>query len=195
MNLLSPAALTRLSIETVKAPRSTFARLMALDLDRTTLWQALMLTVAVSILLGEAMTYVLSSRMGEPMPRIVTPLTLAVIQGSFLIVTVFLIDFVGRMMGGTGRFADAILAMAWLNAVMIVLQVVQLVLAVALPPLFGLVVLVQVVLSLYLLTAFIAELHGFGSMARVFGMILFVLMGVALGLSFILTLSGVTVST
>lgn len=48
-------------------------------------------------------------------------------------------------------------------------------------------------LFLYLLAAFVAELHGFASVGRTFAMILFVLMGVALGLSFILTLIGVTV--
>ena len=42
-------------------------------------------------------------------------------------------------------------------------------------------VLPPTVIGFYLLTAFVAELHGFESQARVFAMIFFVMMGVALG--------------
>ena len=194
-DLTSLRGLLGLAGDTVRAPRPTFARLLSLGIPRAALWEALVLVVVVSVILAELGNMILRATMGdaEEVPQFLSPFAFGGLQFVVLVASALLIDRVGRMMGGTGDMAGALLAVTWLQFVMIVLQLVQSVLLIALPGVAGIVLILGVVLFLYLLTAFVAELHGFASMGRTFGMIFFVMMGVALALSFILTLSGVAV--
>ncbi|WOI57047.1 Yip1 family protein [Palleronia sp. LCG004] len=196
MNLLSPRILGQLALDTVRAPRPTFARLRALDLDRGTLWQALLLVVVVSILLAELANMFLLATIAQDADPVLmlSPFAFGAMQLVVLIISVLLIDKVGRAFKGTGDLGDAILAVTWLQFVMVCLQILQGILLIVIPPLAGIVMILGLILFFWLLTNFVAELHGFDSLGRVFGMILFVLMGVALGLSFLLTLAGVSVA-
>lgn len=193
-DLTSIGGLGRLTARTVTEPRAVYAELRAMNLPQEVLWQALVAVVAVSVILAEMVNLVLAATLGGPAGQpILSPLAFAGIQLAVLSLSVLLIDRVGRMMGGQGDLSGAILAVVWLQFVMVCLQVVQSLLLLLFPFGAALVVLLGIAIFLYLLTAFVAELHGFASMGRVFAMILFVLMGVALGLSFVLTLAGVTV--
>ncbi len=193
--LASLGGLVRLALRTIREPRATFADLRALNLPRDALWQAMVLVVVVSVLLAEAVNLLLAAIMPATtagMP-ILGPFAFGGIQLAMLVLSVVLIDRIGRLMGGRGDLEGAILAVTWLQFIMICLQVVQSAALVIFPFGAALIVLLGIALFLYLLTAFVAELHGFPSMGRTFAMILFVFMGVALGLSFLLSLSGVTV--
>lgn len=192
---LSLRGLVGLAVETVRAPRPTFARLRQLDLPQGALWQALMLVVVISVILAELGNMALLAMLGPDAdaPQFLDPFAFGAIQFGVLVLTVVLIVRVGRMMGGAGTTADALLAVAWLQFVMICLQLVQSVLLLVMPGVAGVVLVLGLALFFYLLSAFVAELHGFASIGRTFAMILFVMVGVALGLSFLLTLLGVTV--
>ena len=96
-------------------------------------------------------------------------------------------------MGGTGSFEEAVLLMAWLQFIMICVQAVQAVALLVLPPLAGLIGIAGLFLFLWLLTNFVAVLHGFSSLIKVFLMILASAFGIAFGLSILLMLIGVTV--
>ena len=80
--------------------------------------------------------------------------------------------------------------MVWLQLLTVALQLLQLVASVIAPPLAGLIGLGGFVLFLWLMTAFIAELHGFRSRGLVFlGMVLTALgAGLILGIAMILIL-------
>lgn len=190
LNLLLPMALA-----SIRQPREAFGRLLRLDLPAGVLWQALLLVVVISVLMAEATALLVRP---DPAPDnaivVPVPFVFGAIQFAVLALTVLAIDRIGRAMGGSGTLPGALLAVVWLQFVMICLQVVQSLVIILIPPLGGLIVMGGLVLFLYLLTNFIAELHGFTSRGRVFGMIVFVLIGVALALSFLLTLLGVTVS-
>lgn len=97
-----------------------------------------------------------------------SPFRAAVVQWGFLALSVVLIHRVGRAFGGTGSFADALLVVVWLQCLTLVLQVLQLVATVLAPPLAGLIGLGGFVLFLWLMTSFIAELHGFRARGPVF---------------------------
>lgn len=102
-----------------------------------------------------------------------SPFRAAVFQWGFLAVSVLLIHRVGRMFGGRGSFADALLVVVWLQVVMLGFQALQLVVAPIAPSFAGLIGLVSLVFYLWLMTVFIAELHGFASRGLVFlGMML-----------------------
>jgi hypothetical protein len=101
-----------------------------------------------------------------------SPFRAAVLQWAFLALSVVLIHRVGRAFGGTGGFADALLIVVWLQCLTLVLQVVQLVANLLSPALAGIIGLAGFGLFLWLMTNFIAELHGFRSRGLVFVMML-----------------------
>jgi Yip1 domain len=117
-----------------------------------------------------------------------SPFRAAVVQWLFLALTVILIHRVGRAFGGRGSFPDALLVVVWLQLLTLAIQVLQLAATLVAPPLAGIIGLGGFVLFLWLMTAFIAELHGFSSRGLVFfGMVLTAL-GVGLVLGFVLIL-------
>lgn len=119
-----------------------------------------------------------------------SPFRTAVLQWGFLALSVLLIHRVGRAFGGRGSLPDALLIVVWLQALMLGFQVAQLVVAPILPALAGLIALVSFVVYFWLLTHFIAELHGFASRGLVFlGMVVTgIAAGFALAVLFILIL-------
>lgn len=195
MRLLSLPVLLRLVVETLRAPRPTFAQLHRMNLPAEALWTGLALTVVLSMIFGVLMTLVIGGPPPEAGPEAAAsgPFILGLAQFAILFVSVFLIDKVGRMMGGRGDLSGAILAVAWLQFVLTCFQVLQTAL-ILFSPILGLPVFIAgLVIFFWLLTSFVAELHGFSSLGRVFGMILFVMMGLALGLSVLAALLGVAV--
>ena len=177
---------------TVKNPREGATELLSLGIPREALWPALVLVVVLSILLAQMTSLLVTGGMGMAgMP--VGPAATGFIQLLLLVVMVFSIFWIGRSMGGTGSFEETILLVAWLQFVMVCLQVVQAVALLILPPVAGLIGIAGLVLFLWLLTNFVAVLHGFSSLIQVFLMILVSAFGIAFGLSIILTLIGVTV--
>ena len=66
-----------------------------------------------------------------------------------------------RFTFGTGKFGDALLAIGWVEAVLITLQALQLVLTVVLPPLGALVGLATLLIAAYLIVAMTMAVHGF----------------------------------
>lgn len=119
-----------------------------------------------------------------------SPFRAAVVQWLFLALTVFLVHRVGRAFGGRGSFPDALLVVVWLQLLTLAIQVLQLAATLIAPPLAGIIGLGGFVLFLWLMTAFIAELHGFASRGLVFlGMVLSALgAGLVLGIVMILIL-------
>lgn len=109
-----------------------------------------------------------------------SPFRAALFQWGFLALSVLLMHRVGRAFGGRGSLADALLVVVWLQIIMLGFQTLQLVVSPVLPPLAGVIGLVSFVVYFWLMSWFIAELHGFASRGRVFLGI--ILTGLAAGL-------------
>jgi hypothetical protein len=177
---------------TVRNPREGATELLSLGVPREALWPALALVVVLSILFAQVTSLLMTGQAGMGgMP--IGPAATGFVQLLLLVVMVFAIFWIGRAMGGSGSFEEAILLVAWLQFIMVCLQVVQAAALLILPPVAGLIGVAGLVLFLWLLTNFIAVLHGFSSLVQVFIMILVAAFGIAFGLSIILTLIGVTV--
>jgi len=111
-----------------------------------------------------------------------SPIALSVVFWLSLVLMSGCIFAIGRMMGGTGGFHDALLAMVWLQVVSVVLQVGQVILLLISPVLALLSGWVFIVFGMWLMVNFITVIHDFSSRMAVFmGMILS-----AVGLSFAL---------
>ncbi|MFV0385934.1 Yip1 family protein [Paracoccus sp. (in: a-proteobacteria)] len=92
---------------------------------------------------------------------------------------------VGRMFGGKGRFEDALLLVVWIQVVLELVQAVQIVLTLILPPAGSLMTILSLVLSIWLMVKFSMELHGFTSGAKVLLALIGTLFVTAFVLSFI----------
>ncbi|WP_226782327.1 Yip1 family protein [Oceaniglobus trochenteri] len=192
--MMNLTTLVPMAVQTVQNPRAIAERLMALNLGRAVLWQALALVVVISILLAEISNLALGTWTGGGAPSLfISPLRMGLIQLSLLVMMVFAIFWVGRACGGTGRFQDGLVLVVWLQFIMACLQVIQTVALLIMPMLAWVVGVFGLILFLWLLTHFIAILHGFTSLAKTFLMIIGTSFGFAFGLSLILAVIGVSV--
>lgn len=151
---------------------------------------AALLLVAVGSALLTHLGFLVLPPSEDPVMAFITgsPLRTAVVQWVILACTVVLIDRVGRARGGTGNLADALLIVVWVQVIMLGLQLVQLVALLVAPPLAMIIYLGGLALFFWLLTNFIAELHGFASRGAVFVGIVVTGFAVAFVLILVLTL-------
>ena len=108
-----------------------------------------------------------------------SPFRTAVVQWLALAASVVLIARIGRARGGVGSFADALLVVVWLQLLMLAVQVVQIAALVVIPPVAAMINIAGLGLFFWLLTNFIAELHGFTTLRAVFGAVVVTIVCVA----------------
>lgn len=184
MNLSLPHLLSMARF-TLQSPRQGARMVMKADVPVPARWIALVLAAILSALLAHVsfglMPAEVRAQMGQSMQN---PVGTAAFQAVLMLVVAHLMQWVGRWFGGKGSFADALMLMVWLQFILLVLQAIQIIVQVVLPPLTDVVAMLSVVIFLWLVTNFIAELHGFSSVGKTFLGVL----GVMLALGFALAL-------
>jgi len=194
---LTPALafLLRAALQTVRDPRGGARRVMAINLSRRERWETLLLIAVISAILAYLSLYASALIESQPSEFSVNlnPIMLGISQLLVMMVMVFAIHLIGGWAGGHGELDDAILLVAWMQFILICLQVAQ-ILAVLIFPAVALVLgLVGLILVFVLLTIFVAELHGFKSMPGVFFSVLFVMLILATLIRFLFSLFGLNV--
>ncbi len=163
------SGLLHLARESVSDPRGVARRIIALRLPARVGWMALGLMAVASALLTH-----LSLAMSPPAAQeffsdaMASPLRTALLQGLVMVISVHLIHRIGAMRGGIGGLAETVLIVAWVQFMLLLVQLVQMAALVLLPPLADLLGLLGLVLFFWLLSNFVAELHGFQSVAKTF---------------------------
>lgn len=170
--------------DTLLDGRTAAQRVIALRLGAGTAWLALLLTSVLAAVLA-GLTFLASGMQDDPALAALfgSPFAMAMIQMAVQGSAAVLIWAVGRQFGGTGRLTDAVALMAWLEAVLLLAQLAQLLLIGIVPVLAEALGLCAMVAFLWLLTVFTAELHGFRALGRVFAGIL--LTALAVGMLFV----------
>ena len=108
-------ALARLSVlDPVAGGRAVIALAPAM----ATRWMLLAAAVLVSVLLLYGLPVLAGETEGMP-----PPLTFALWQFGLNVLAAGLVAFIGQVLGGRGRFADALLLMGWLQALTVPLLV------------------------------------------------------------------------
>ena len=159
-------ALVRLTLQN---PRQGADRIMALDLPMNGRWLALILVAAVSAIGTHLSIALMPAEQRDMMLALIaSPVRTALLQAGIWAVMAGAIAAGGRMRGGTGTFPDALILMVWLQFILLCVQLVQVLAGVMLPVLADLIGLAGLGLLLWLLTNFVAELHGFRSLIAVF---------------------------
>jgi hypothetical protein len=180
----------------LQSPRDAIRQVIASEPPMAARWIALVLLAIASTFL---MLLGLSLVPAEELPpalawSMASPISLAAIQGVMFLVSAHLLYRLGRFRNGKGSFADSLTVLIWFQIIMLCVQAVQLALQVLLPPFAFAAYFGGLVLFFWLLTNFVAELHGFASLAKTFfGIlvalaVLILLMGFGLALVIALTM-------
>lgn len=174
---------------TLQKPREAARMVLNWPFSVGELWLVLALTSVVSALLAELLVMTASDGVDPVMAMMMaSPIRFAAIQlGGLAMLTGFIFG-IGRMFGGRGSFAGALALVGWLQTILVVLQIAQVVALFIVPPLALVISLVSLVLFFWLLTSFIAELHGFASLGWTFAGMIGAFFGMTLALSVILVL-------
>jgi hypothetical protein len=183
------ADLMSLVRETLVAPRKGARMILDLGLPARVGWLALALMAVGSAILTHLTMVMMSPEAvaywGGAMG---SPVNTAVLQWVVMFVTVHAVHRFGQMRGGHGTLAGSVVLVAWLQFVLLALQALQLVVQVILPPFSQLLGLVGLGLFFWLLTNFVAEIHGFKSLGAVFASVVFVMILASMVMVFVFSM-------
>ncbi|MBI1172729.1 hypothetical protein GC209_15135 [bacterium] len=184
---LTPQAILMATRATLTDPAAAARQVMALRLSEGEGLMAIGVTAVAATLLTSAMQGILGP-VGDPAMQSLfeRPFLLAISQFVVMVAGAFLMWRVGKAFGGTGTFAQALPLVAWLEVVLILLQLVEVIVILVVPFLTMLVSLGSLFLFFYLITHFTAALNGFTSMTKTFFAILGTFFIVLLVVSFAL---------
>jgi hypothetical protein len=176
---------------TLRDARAGARAILALDLPMQARWMALVLVAVLSVLLTQIGLAVFPLPAATAWEAWMQDAVFAVpLQLAFISALAAGIALVGRRLGGHATLADAVILVAWLEFVMLLLQVAQLVAVFVLPFLALVIGLGSVVVFFWLLTAFTAEANGFDRLSLVFFGILGTMLVAALALVVLASLVG-----
>lgn len=172
----------------ITSPREGAAEVLALGLPMSAIWLSMALVSIISAMLTQLAD--LFNTSGEPAFAMLfnAPFAFVLVQFVSLVGFSAALNWIGRAMGGTGRFPEAAILMVWLQFILICVQVAQIV-ALLIMPFFGaLIFLGSLCLALWLLVNFVAVLHGIQSLLHALvmsvastfalGFVLFILLGI-----------------
>ncbi len=158
-----------LARQTFRDPQGAARRLIALNPPMEARWLALFLVGVLAVL--ETRLALLVMPVSDPAPIfavISDPWIGVPAQCLSLVLVAGGIAWIGGLFGGAGRFADALLLVVWLEFLLTLVQALQMVLMFILPPVGTLLALASIGLFLWLMVQFIAALHGFQNLIKVF---------------------------
>lgn len=157
-------ALIRLMVLTVKNPAQALDILRSFRLSMAQRWMVLALAVSLSAVIAGGIGASAPTTDGDMLLAMARqPLRLAVIQFATMTFFAAMIVGVGRVFGGTGRFADAILIVAWIELILVVMQLAIIAMSLLVPPVALMLGLLAYGLAFYLILKMIQALHGFSN--------------------------------
>jgi hypothetical protein len=195
--IFSTQSIGTLTILSLQNPALAARFVLASGLRRDILWSLLLLVSianATLVWVSNALTGPTPEQLAQmpiQIPEIIfSPLFAFVFLAFALVITVHVLHWLGAAIGGTGSLENMLAVLVWLQGLRVMAQVVLLVLMLAVPSLAGLFGLAVAILSLWILVHFVNEAAGLDSIFKTVGVLLSAMVGVILGLSFILTITG-----
>ena len=136
-------------------------------------WRLTLQDSALALLLMAVVSAGLLSLVVGPVPAEMDPVSAALLTNPIYLAAMHLVGLgmialflhlLGRLAKGRGTLPEAVAMMAWLEAVLIVVSVAQSLIVLLLPPTALILLPLGIILNLWLITSFVAELHGFRSL-------------------------------
>ncbi len=184
-------------VDTVRAPSEAAARVLSFDFPRQWLWMALVLMCVLN-----AIVYSISLQLSPPgdpavmamiPPAFKSPVLFTVFLCGVLVISVFVLQWIGQSMGGQGQMGDILLVITWLQVMRLLLQAAVLVLSLVSPFLGGMLALIGAIWGLFILASFLDVAHRFDNIAKAVGVMVLALVAMLIGLSVIVTVIGAVV--
>ncbi|WP_136649834.1 Yip1 family protein [Paracoccus aeridis] len=145
----------------VRDPGAAIAALKGLGVGRRESWLTIFLAASVGAIMSCLLMRTLPGAEAG-MDRLASqPMGMALLQVGAAALFAALVDRVGRLFGGTGRFDDALLVTAWIEVAMLVVQIPQILISIALPAIGGILSLLSFALYFVLAVQLIRAVHGF----------------------------------
>ena len=183
MTMSDVAALMRL---TLTRPAEAAQAVLGLGVAREHHWTLFLLAITLSGAVWQLTVLVLQPEAPEG-ASVPSGLTATAVAGASILTLTAAIRWIGRLAGGDGAFEDVMLLVIWFQFVLVALQLVELGAMLVAPALGSVVFFAVAGVTLWVLTHFIAVVHGFRSLGRVFlGMVL-AIFALAFVLSLLLT--------
>lgn len=182
-----------MALQTVPEPRKVAREVQALGYPRPVLWQVLGFLLVAATFLAVIGSILFPADPEAVGAIVVNPLMTGIAQAIISVLTVFGIYRIGRALGGTGSFDQALLTVIWLQFVLLIIELGVLLLGLFAPGLALFLWVMGMVMTFWILSHFIAEMHGFRSAGAVFASILMLLLVLAVVLSFVLAAIGISV--
>jgi hypothetical protein len=176
-------------IETLQDPQDAAKRIMALRVDRGTLYQALALVSALNTIIV-SLGALSGPSTGQVPALFMQPFALFVVLAGGVIVSGHLIYWSGRMIGATGSLADTLALLVWLQALRFVGQVLVLISGLIFPALALLLAFCIVIIGVWLLLHFVRAGMRLKSLWQSAGLLLMTLIGLLFGFSVLVSLIG-----
>lgn len=181
--------LARFALFTLRSPRDAARALLGMGLPASAAWMALALVCVLSAMLFHlSLGLLTTAEQAELAGLLGNPLGTVVMSALALSILVFGSFLIGRAFGGRGQLDQAVLLIAWLQAIFLMLQLVQVIFMMILPVVAELIGTFGLALFLWLLTPFVAELHGFQSVWKVLFGIIGSVFAIAFALSILIVL-------
>ena len=169
MTLRDVTALLRL---TLTDPASGARAVLSMGVPREHHWTLFLLAIALSGAIYQLTVLILQPEAPEG-ARLPSGFTAAAVTGGSILLLAAAIGWIGRLAGGTGPLENVLLLVIWFQFVLIALQVIEIAVMLIAPFLGSVVFIAFVAYVVWVLTNFIAVVHGFRSLGRVFlGMVM-----------------------
>lgn len=182
----------RLVALTLRNPRAAAAQLINWQLPRGVIWMALVLVSCMNAILAGLSELMFPSPV--PLPSILmNPLMLFALLAGGLLVTVHVLHWAGRMVGGQGALEDVAIVLTWLQALRAVGQAAVVVLALVSPALAGMFAMAVMFVGLWIMANFIAQALSFASAWKAFGLMVVLMIGFIFGIMVLLAVTGLGV--
>lgn len=178
---------------TLRDPRGAARAILRIPLSLQGRWLLLALMAVLSALLMQVLQAMLPPPVAadgtvlEP----VGPFVWAGMVAVGMVLTSLLVFAVGRWRGGKGELPDAVILIAWLQFIQLLVVGLQVVLLAVLPFAVPVAEIVGLLLFLWLLVNFVAEMHGFRSVGMVFLGVIITFVGFVFAMTLVLMLVGV----
>jgi len=191
------ASIKELVRQTLKTPRLAATRLLALRLPPEWLWMALLLMTVLNAIVYSVSQILLP--MPDPqamamMPAAFkSPVLFTIFLGGSLVISVFVMTWIGRALDGKALINDILVLICWLQVMRLGLQVIVLILMLAAPVLGGLLVMVASVWGIVILVAFLDVAHDFKNVGRAIMVMVLAVAAMVVGLSVILGVISVVI--
>ncbi|MEO1137899.1 MAG: Yip1 family protein [Pseudomonadota bacterium] len=193
---MNTASLKPLFITTLQKPREAAAQVLGLQLPSQALWIALSLVSVVTSLTVAAMLQAGPPPTGDlgaliqASPAYTSPLIFAIMQWGRAVLSVFMLFWVGKSLGGRGELVDILGVVTWLQVVSFVLVAALSLVGVLIPFLSSLGMLVFFVWWVWAIVAFLDVAHQFENPFKALVVLVASIIGVLVGLSIIMGVIG-----